>query len=421
LGPHYKLEGFTLVDPAAKAEAVKDLWVVDGALVEPAPAGSQAWPVLKGRGRWLLPGLQDLAVAAWGNDSAKDFHALSQQMGADSLLKAQLFAGVTRVTVTMGAHGRKHSRFGDGLRRLEAFGIPAAHGGVASPFLMGPGGGGFFSLTVGTRAQLDAALDVELAEQPDYLQMSGEAGKAGRGLPPPLLKAAIARGHAAGIRSAVLVVDAPQARAALDAGADALMGAPWGQDAGAILAAMARRRCAWLSSAGAMDLIHAPQADGMTGDPLARALVDGRILASFLDVGGYWSAVAQARAQVTALQPAFQRELGQAVQAGVPLWSVSQAGWTASSFQGVGIHRALLWLGRSGVPAWIALASATTVPAAFLGRRCGFHDGDPADLVALDADPVADPANTERISGVCIGGLWPERDALKPDLWRHHY
>jgi imidazolonepropionase-like amidohydrolase len=424
LGPRYKLEGFTLVDPGARVEAVKDLWVVDGALATAAPPGAQDWPVLKGRGRWLLPGLQDLGVASWGNDSAKDFKELSQPMGADALLKAQLYAGVTRVTVTMGAHGLKHSRFGDGLRRIEAFGIPCAHGGVASPYLMGPGGGGFFAVTVGSRAELDRVLAVELAEPLDYLQMSGEsgqAGKPGRGLAPDPLRAAIARGHAAGLRSAVMVSDAPQARAALAAGADALMGGPWGAGSPAVFKAMARRGCVWLSSPGALDLVDAPDPGGVRGDALAQALVDPRILDSFADVGAYWPVLAQARAQVTALTPAFQRALAQAAEAKVPLWSVSQAGWTATSFQGVGIHRALLALGRGGVPAWVALASATTVPAAFLGRRCGFKDGDPADLLALDADPVADLANTERISGVCIAGAWPEREGLKPDLWRHHY
>jgi hypothetical protein len=418
LGPRYRLSGFTVVDPAARTESVRDLWVVDGALATRAPAGSQGWPALDGRGRWLLPGLRDLSVASWGNDSAKDFRELSQPMGADALLKAQLYAGVTRVTVTRGAHGKAHSRFGDGLRRIAAFGIPAARGGVASPFITGPGGGGFFALTVSGAAQLAALLDAELAEAPDYLWLDGRRGP---GLPPALLAEAAARAHRAGRKALVVVGDAREGRVALAAGADALAGGPFGPGAEALFRALAAQGRPWVSSPVGLDLAEAERPDGFQQDPLARALVAPLVLRSFLDLGAYSPLVAKARAQCVALGPAYRRELALAARLGAPLLAVSEAGWNSCSFQGEGLQRCALWMGRSGVPAWAGLAALTTVPATFLGERCGFADGDPADLLALVADPVADLANTERLSGVCVGGSWPERDGLKPDLWRRHY
>ncbi len=54
-----------------------------------------------------------------------------------------------------------------------------------------------------------------------------------------------------------------------------------------------------------------------------------------------------------------------------------------------------------------ALRSATALPAAFLGLDASvgtIEVGKHADLVLLNADPLADIANTRRIDMVIVGG-----------------
>jgi cytosine/adenosine deaminase-related metal-dependent hydrolase len=83
-------------------------------------------------------------------------------------------------------------------------------------------------------------------------------------------------------------------------------------------------------------------------------------------------------------------------------------GWT--------LHRELAFLVDAGLTPMQALAAATTVPARYIGaeREWGtLSRGKRADLVLLDADPLADIRNTSRISGVSIGGKWLERRALE--------
>lgn len=88
-------------------------------------------------------------------------------------------------------------------------------------------------------------------------------------------------------------------------------------------------------------------------------------------------------------------------------------GWT--------LHRELAMLVDAGLTPLQALASATTVPARFLGaeRQWGsIAAGRRADLVLLDADPLRDIRNTTRISSVMIGGRVLERPALDAGVER---
>ena len=82
---------------------------------------------------------------------------------------------------------------------------------------------------------------------------------------------------------------------------------------------------------------------------------------------------------------------------------------------GWSLHRELAMLVDAGLSPMQALAAATRDPAAWLGAERDWgtlQRGRRADLVLLDADPVADIRNTSRIAAVSIGGRWLERRDL---------
>jgi imidazolonepropionase-like amidohydrolase len=82
---------------------------------------------------------------------------------------------------------------------------------------------------------------------------------------------------------------------------------------------------------------------------------------------------------------------------------------------GWSLHRELEMLVDAGLTAMQALAAATSSPAAWLGAEREWGTLDPgrrADLVLLDADPLADIRNTSRIAAVSIGGRTLERREL---------
>ena len=99
---------------------------------------------------------------------------------------------------------------------------------------------------------------------------------------------------------------------------------------------------------------------------------------------------------------------------GVPLLAGSDAG-VPYVFPGSGLHDELELLVEAGLSPVQALRSATISPARFLGRVAEFgtiEKGKLADLVLLDASPLENISNTQRIRAVVLNGRYFDRQAL---------
>ncbi|WUH99873.1 amidohydrolase family protein [Spirillospora sp. NBC_00431] len=100
------------------------------------------------------------------------------------------------------------------------------------------------------------------------------------------------------------------------------------------------------------------------------------------------------------------RFVGAMRRAGVRLLSGSEAGFIYA-YPGFSLHEELALLVRAGLSPLDAIGTATLEPARQLGveRDLGsIRPGKLADLVVLDADPLADIANTTRIHAVVADG-----------------
>jgi imidazolonepropionase-like amidohydrolase len=113
----------------------------------------------------------------------------------------------------------------------------------------------------------------------------------------------------------------------------------------------------------------------------------------------------------------FDLKLARAMHAaGVPMLAGSDS-LDPFNYPGSGLHEELKLLVRAGFSPMEALQAATINPARFLGRddADGFGTLEPgrlADIVLLDADPLADIANTQRISAVVTNGRLLDRAEL---------
>lgn len=107
-------------------------------------------------------------------------------------------------------------------------------------------------------------------------------------------------------------------------------------------------------------------------------------------------------------------------RAGVRFLAGTDVGSLTGLYPGTGLHDELDLLVREvGLTPLEALRSATTAPAAFFGmeRAVGtVTAGMAADLVLLDADPLADIGSTRRIHAVMVGGRLFDRADLDSAL-----
>jgi imidazolonepropionase-like amidohydrolase len=82
---------------------------------------------------------------------------------------------------------------------------------------------------------------------------------------------------------------------------------------------------------------------------------------------------------------------------------------------GFSLHQEMALMVEAGASPRAVLRSGTRLPARWLGageKRGRIAVGQDADLVLLEADPLADIANTRRIVGVVAAGRWHDRAAL---------
>jgi imidazolonepropionase-like amidohydrolase len=102
-------------------------------------------------------------------------------------------------------------------------------------------------------------------------------------------------------------------------------------------------------------------------------------------------------------------------RAGVPFMAGTDTAAGVHIFPGFSLHQELVLFQQAGLTPMQALQTATLNPAKFMGRTADLgtvEKGKLADLVLLDANPLEDIANTQKIRGVVLAGRYFDRPAL---------
>lgn len=121
---------------------------------------------------------------------------------------------------------------------------------------------------------------------------------------------------------------------------------------------------------------------------------------------------------------AFQEELavvGELHRAGVPFIAGTDSGGLSYTYYGFSLHDELAFLVETGFTPMEALQAATLKVAQFLGRadQVGtITPGKQPDLVLLEANPLEDIRNTQRIRPVVVAGRYLDRASLDRVLTR---
>jgi len=375
----------------------------DGAVIVDAdfrgapPSGSR---VVSGAGRTLLPGLIDAHTHAFRQLDLPLLFGVTTQV--DMFTAVPLLQEV-KASMAAGLNAGRADMFSAGTLAT----APNGHGtqyGLPIPTLSSP-------------EQARDFVDARIAEGSDFIKIVLEAGGQGTGkmnsLDLATAQALIEAAHLRGKLAVVHVSNEPDARAALEAGADGLvhlfLGATPGAPAIDSLVQLARRKGAFvIPTFAVLESMAGVRGDDLLAEPGLAALVD-REGAATLKARYGPQARPQALAAPKAVSAAFAK-------AGVPVLAGTDAG-NAGTLYGISMHRELAALVDAGLTPTEALAAATSAPAAAfrLGRRGCIAKGCKADLLLVDGNPAADIRATRRIVEVWKDGQSanPLRDARR--------
>jgi imidazolonepropionase-like amidohydrolase len=399
----------TLIDGTGRP-AVPGAWVlVEGdriAAVAATPIDAPAASVLDGRGKWLIPGLGDMHI-----------HLARGRGGEQAGIRAlhgMIYSGITSV-------------FDAGNDPEYIFGLRAREraGEIVAPRIFASGGvvtasGGHGATRTSTIVdgwpEAVAALDAHIAREPDMVKMTfDEHGWGTRPLIPLLDPDLMARAgrylNEHGIRTTVHISHEFRARQAIAAGINTLahpiIQGPVSEEFVRLMASTKVPMVSTLTiGEGYSRLVEQPE---FLDRPIYRDTYEPEAIDRMKTTTREQYAARAWTTWMKVMTPVAQENLRLIVEAGgvVVLGSDQSAG--AQS------HRELELMVAGGIPPLEAIRIGTLNTAIFLGRDRdlgSIEAGKLADLVLLNADPVADISNTQDIAAVIKGGRVVDRAAL---------
>lgn len=436
--------GVTVVHPerdAAHATTPNATVVIAGdRIVAVGPSASTSVPAgatrIDGAGRWLIPGMIDGHVHFFqsGNlytrPDVADFNAVvpyanevaRNQARLPATFKVWLASGVTSVIDVGGPFWnfevRDAADKSDAAPRVETTGPLISM--VARPQL---DLGDPPIIEIDSPEAARALVARELERKPDFIkvwfihQPGTDLAKQSA-----IVKAAGDAAHAAHLRLAVHATELETAKAALDAGADYLVHSVFNEPIDDDFIAKMRRNHALLCPTLFVPNGYAlALSDRWQATPAEQRLADPKIVASMHDLetmpkDKIPERVAKRIADKAPINPptVSEQNLKKLWDAGIPIVMGTDAG-NIGTLHGPSVFREMALMRDAGLTPLEVLRTATTNGAKAMGREKdlgAIAPGKLADLVLLDADPLADVANFSHAERVIKGGVVYDPKAL---------
>lgn len=413
------LQGGTLVDPRTETERLANVLVEDGKVVgtpERAPDGF-AGDVIDASGLYVVPGFHDLHSHSFGNGGPGS--GPGEFFGTPGTLKRALAVGVVGVLDLFAAEdavlGMRDRQRGDPST------LPGADLFAAGPCITATDGH-CTEYGVPTRV-IDSPEDArrEIAElapkRPDVVKLVHHTKGRMPTIDVATLEAAVAVADEHGLKTVVHIGQWEDAMASVEAGATAFTHAPDSEASvvsDELIAAMLEHGTMVIPTLSVYLEIERLVGNAEAfEDPLLQRVVGEPLRAAFVSADPTEGVAGRRIEAARRDREARLATVKKMADAGVPLLTGTDAG-NGGVFQGYSVHREMRLFVEAGLSTWESLRAATTRASDFVERPIGFRAGDHASFVLLEASPVADIANTERIVEVIHRGALVDVDALLP-------
>jgi imidazolonepropionase-like amidohydrolase len=348
--------------------------------------------------KWIIPGLNELHTHAGGNRAPG---RVSEHFGTTATVQLLLSVGVTSLLDLFGDETelythRKLLRDGKiaGADLFTSLSCLTATKGHCTEY-------GIDTRTMDSPEEAISVVNDLAKKSPDVIKMVYTKDARLPTISNETLIAAINAAKKQGIKTVVHINSLADMRDVIAAKADVITHLPSNEEVTIDIAkAMAKNNVAIIptvvSDTDAIDFITQPS---LLETPMASYLVSDLIRSAY-------SNVSLKSARIEELQKRnemFYRSLKTLSDAGVTLLTGSDSGGSGT-MQGYSLHRELVKFVHSGLTSWQALQASTTNAGQFLGKKFGVNSGDEANLVILQASPIEEISNTQRVAFVIHHG-----------------
>jgi len=388
-----------LVDPSRHTIQSTNILIRDGKIAAEATSGKQPDKTIDLQGKWVIPGLVDLHdhfscnPLANGDDELFDVHETARVM---------LYCGV--VAFLDLANGHYDKLFAErNTQRAEADNFAAESDIYCA-------GAAFGHWNLSSPSATPGKIAGYIKQwQPDVIKLIYGKNTLDRAK----LAAAIGAANKAGVKTVVHIGSWEHAQDAIEAGATAVthfyddevipmnIARLWSKSKTVSIPTMAVQ----------CDMANFTDHPQLLQSPLLQAIESSKALATFSDRAHFCT---KAQHTLEWQEDDLKNDMDsfrRLQKLKVPMLAGSDSS-NMGTFQGFSLHRELKIFQDAGYSPWEALAAGTTSAAEFLGRPSGIAAGDTAELVVLDADPVADISNTQKIFAIVHHGKMLDRKAL---------
>lgn len=400
-----------IVDPAAQEIRDGNLLIQGGVIIGSPDRAPDDFTgeTIDVEGQWVIPGLNDLHTHAYGNMAPGNTF---DSPGTAIVARRMLYAGVTgfldlfgREDVLYELRAQQRAGEAEGADVYASLSCLTATEGHCTEY-------GIETRTMDSPDEARAVVADLAAKKPDVVKIvyspTGEMPSIDRAT----MAAAVATASENGIRTVIHVNTWDDVRDAVEVGASAVTHVPHPEPIPDDLVALMAEKGVYSipTLAAFVDLLAFIFDEAVLTNELATGLTTPEIIAAYAS-DEMRSSDPEWQERTRGRRAAILASVKAMSDAGVTILTGTDSGnW--NTIQGYSEHRELILLVEAGLSEWDALAAATTRAGEFLGQSFGVNPGDTANLVILEASPIDDITNTQRIALVIHLGAVVDREAL---------
>lgn len=392
------LQNANVVDPKSKTIQKRDILILDGRITPQNSSVEKKYRTIDLSGKYIIPGLIDLHVHCNGNPFPDGTY---EDLGPAPTAKAMLYSGVVAYLDLFYSDFAQIFRARN-LQQTE----PSKHRDEADIYCAGTGWGNW-NLTRDPQTAIESYID---RWKPDVIKLI--YGR--QGLDKANLAKAIKGATKRGVKTVVHIGSWEHGQDAIESGATVVT--HFFDDEvipNEVLKVWAKSKVISIPTMAAQcDLANLSNKPLLLKSKLlSGGLEPASRLATFLHKDKFTKKALETLKWQKEDTPNDMKSFKKLADAHVQILAGSDTG-NLGTIQGFSLHREIKLMQDAGYSPWDALASATTGAAAFLGRPSGIKNGDIAELVILDANPIQDIANTQKVHNVIHHGNIIDRSSL---------